>query len=38
MRIAEADLETRRNIITAPVRESYPVKDGFKCSVTWIPD
>ena len=30
MRIAAADLKTRRNVIVAPVQESYPLKDGFE--------
>ncbi len=30
MRIAAADLQTRRNVIVAPVEESYPVQDGFE--------
>jgi predicted AAA+ superfamily ATPase len=30
MRIAAADLRTRRNLIVAPVAESYPLRDGFE--------
>lgn len=30
MRTAAADLNTRQNIIIAPVNESYPLRDGFK--------
>ncbi|NUO00118.1 MAG: ATP-binding protein [Saprospiraceae bacterium] len=30
MRIAAADLQTRRNVIVAPVTESYPLHDGFE--------
>ncbi|MFN0013598.1 MAG: ATP-binding protein [Saprospiraceae bacterium] len=30
MRLAANDLGTQRNIIVAPVGESYPLKDGFK--------
>lgn len=30
MRIAAADLQTRRNVIVAPVKESYPLQDGFE--------
>ncbi len=30
MRIAAADLQTRRNVIIAPVQESYPLQDGFE--------
>ncbi len=30
MRIAAADLQTRRNVIIAPVKESYPLQEGFE--------
>jgi len=30
MHIAAADLQTRRNVIVAPVTESYPMRDGFE--------
>ena len=30
MRIAAIDLQTRRNVIVAPVAESYPIGDGYE--------
>lgn len=30
MRIAASDLKTRRNVIIAPVQESYPLQEGFE--------
>lgn len=30
MRIAAADLRTRRNVVVAPVVENYPLRDGFE--------
>ncbi len=30
MHIAAADLQTRRNVIVAPVTENYPMRDGFE--------
>ena len=30
MRIASNDLQTRRNLVVAPLDESYPLGDGFE--------